>query len=86
MPILSRRAPQTSVGDQELSVDDGIDPARDAAEEEEAAPAEGVVGDGAVGLDVLEVVDGLDAVARRDQLVLVEDLVRGRLLLQRNCS
>ena len=62
--IIQVFSPQASVGDQELSVDDGVDPTRDAGEEEEAAPAERVVGDGAVGLDVLQVAHRLDPVAR----------------------
>ena len=45
-------------------------------------PAERVVGDAAVGHHVLQVVDGLDAVARSDELVLVQDLVGRRLLLR----
>ena len=45
-------------------------------------PAERVVGDAAVGHHVLQVVHRLDAVARSDELVLVQDLVGRRLLLR----
>ena len=62
--------PEASFGDKELPVDDAVDDTGEDAGGEQARAEEAVVADGAVGLDVLELLYGLHAVARRDQLVL----------------
>ena len=62
--------PETSLGDEELPVDDAVDDAGEYRGGEQARAEEGVVAGGAVGLDVHQLLHGLHAVAGRDQFVL----------------
>ena len=63
--------PQTTLGDKKLQVENAVNAAREAAGTAQESPDHRVTDDGAVGLDVLEVMHRLHAVAARDQLVLL---------------
>ena len=64
--------PDATLRNKKLSVEDTIDTAGDAAGSPQEPPDHSVADDGAVGLDELEVVHRLHAVATRDQLVLLK--------------